>query len=211
MTIPKNIDELELQLQKFSITHNHTFQQRYFITASQALEAVKKEPLNFYEFIELGEEIDFVDSVVDTHRGLLRYSSILIYYAEFEEAFRRVLKKLGSISGACVSLNDLRDSGVRGYKKFIYDVCQINKDNLFIDWVFIEDFTNIRHALIHANGNLARAKNRKKLEEIVRRYAPDISVRHNSKLTFSDSFIFQCSQKSLETCLAILELIEKKR
>ena len=115
-----------------------------------------ESPDAFEEFKDndLGE--GYVNAVLSSHFEHHTYSGVLLTYAIFEEFFVLLTGDLRNCLEVTTQPSDLKDRGVRRYKKFIHKVCAVDTDALSIDWSFLVDFAVVRDCIVHANGNKAR-------------------------------------------------------
>jgi hypothetical protein len=182
---------------------NIGFLSRYWSTARAALERVVDSPDGFAEF--QGESNPkYISAVVSNHLDNHNYSGVLLTYANLDEFMVVITKMLGDTCRSRITATDLKDRGVRRYKKFVCQVCGIAESTLGIDWAFLEDFSAVRNALIHANGNLTLMSNRREIEGVVRRHPDLLGYRHSTTLTVSADFVERCMVATRTTALTLL-------
>lgn len=115
-----------------------------------------------------------------------------------------ITKMIAKTYRASINAADLKDRGVRRYRKFVHHVCGVPESVLDIDWVFLEDFSTVRNALIHANGNLGLTSNRREMEVVLARYPKLLGLRHSAKIEVSAEFVVQCMVATRAAALALL-------
>ena len=151
-------------MQAWWITNNLAFLARYWYTATAALKRVSEAPETFEEFKINGVEPPYVDAVISSHLDHHHYAALLLAFASFEEFFSVLCGDLGKALGITVELTDLKDRGVKRFRKFIHKVCQVGDHDLQINWLFLNQFATIRNCLVHANGNRGRLADPKALD-----------------------------------------------
>ena len=83
-------------------------------------------------------------------------------------------------------------------------MCSVNHKDIDIDWKFLKQFADVRHCIIHANGNNGRMANPKVLDEIVALYPQELSYARGKKLKVSDGFIKRCIDATEKASLAVI-------
>jgi len=78
--------------------------------------------------------------------------------------------------------NDLKDSGIKRSKKYLIKLADLKYPKDSQPWDEIEKLVDIRHCLMHANGNVKIYKNSKKIFSIINKYS-------KSKIEIIDDFI----------------------
>lgn len=134
------------------------------------------------------------------------YTGVLLTYAVFDEFMATLTSKLGLSQGAPIVPGDLRDRGVRRYKKYVHQVCRIAPGKGRIDWGFLEDFATVRNAIIHANGNKSLLSTPRDLEQVVARRSGMLDFKHEVKLRVSPEFVTMCMTSTRDTALAINDM-----
>lgn len=202
------MDEHSFRL--FWIRTNVSFLGRYWITASEALERVKSAPDSYREFqVNEGHE-GYVTAVLSSHMEHHCYSGVLLAYATMDEFLAFLTRDLGKLLSVGIGPSDLKDRGIKRYRKFIEQVCSVKPDQINIDWTFLEDFSVIRNAIIHANGNAALLKDRRRLEAIVTKYKDELSFKHSTKMVIRDVFVERCIAKTLESAMNLSKYLSSK-
>lgn len=188
---------------------NSSFLARYWHTSSEALQQVIRDPTAFTEFQSKEDtaRAGYVNAVVSSHLEHHNYSGVLLAYAVFDECMAVLTRKLGQACDARLLPGDLRAQGINRYREFIHKVCRIDPQRLHVNWDFLEDFTTVRNAIIHANGNKSLLRNRRELEAVVERRTPALSFKHTSKLVISDEFVVSCMAAGRNTALMVNDLM----
>ncbi len=199
-------EEMRHAFEEIWIRNNLGFLARYWHTAGEALKRVTAAPEEFAEFRESDSPPQYVDAVVESHLEHHNYSGVLLAYAVFDEFMTVLTANLGRACDAPIMPNELRDRGVRRYKKYVHQVCRIPVDSVAIDWSLLEDMATVRNAIIHANGNKGLLGNPKELEAVVRRRNPALSFKHAVRLNVSDEFVVTCIGAIRSTALAVHRL-----
>lgn len=190
-------------MQEFWIRQNISFLARYWTTATEALCQVKNNPPNFKEFQIAGEEPHYVEAILSTHKDRLCYSGVLLTYATMDEFLSVLVREVGRVHDIKILPSDLKDRGVKQYKKYIHDVCSVDPLNFNVDWEFLQDFSVIRNSIIHANGNKSLLSTPKKLDGLVAKYPNELSYEHDVKLVVSEEFVARCIAKTSESARRI--------
>jgi len=196
-------DQIRHVMEEIWVRNNLGFLARYWHTASEALQKVTEDPGGFSEFRRDDSPPQHIAAVVESHLEHHNYSGVLLAYASFDEFLSVLAGNLGRATDAPIEPNDLRDRGVRRYKKFVHKVCRIPVDQIAIDWPFLEDFSAVRNAIIHANGNKSLLGNSKELERVVARRSPSLSFKHQTKLVVADSYVVECIEAIRDTAVAV--------
>lgn len=189
---PTDPNEFRRHMDEFWIRNNIAFLARYWTTASEALRAVAAEPERATEFRGRDDPPGYAGAVVEGHLEHHHYSGVLLAYATFDEFMVVLTERLGTHHEAPITPNDLRDRGVRRYRKFVHQVCGVDADQVDIDWEFLEDFAAVRNAIIHANGNRSHLSNAKQLQQVVERRSPALGFKHEVKLVITEEYVRQC-------------------
>lgn len=185
-------------MEAFSLEHlwirtNLSFLLRYWKTATEALDRVSAAPDTFEEFKIAGTDPPgYVEAILASHKEQHCYAGILVTYALLDELMTTLAKRMGQARGAKIAPSDLKDRGMRRYEKYVCDVCGVDRDKIKIDWSFLHDFSIIRNALIHANGNTSLLSNPKHLARLVEKYPNELSFRHKTKLVIDEEFVARC-------------------
>lgn len=182
-------EEMLVAFERFWIQNNVGFLARYWHTATEALKRVAADPEGITEFDGEPLGAKYVAAVVDNHLEHHNNAGVLLTYAVFDEFMAVLTRKLGKVREAPIAPNDLRDRGVRRYKKFVHQVCRVGVEDAGIDWQFLQDLSIVRNAIIHANGNKSLLGNPAELEGVVQRRSPDLSFKHESRLIVSNEFV----------------------
>jgi hypothetical protein len=180
---------------------------RYWWTAKAALDSVKDAPESFDEFKDNGLGPGYVEAVLSGHLEHHNYAGVLLAYASFDEFFTVLSADLGHLLGVAVELSDLKDRGVRRYQKFIHKVCRVTRQDLEIDWDFLEQFSVVRNCIVHANGNKGRLADPKAIERIVDAYPAELSYAHGVKIVVSDAFVVRCVRSTEAASLAMVRFL----
>jgi hypothetical protein len=202
--------EEDLTFRKFWIRNNVAFLARYWTTACTALDRVVHDPKSYKEFEVNGTDAGYVNAVVSGHKERLGYSGVLLAYATLEEFLNFLTKDIGSVSNTKIRPCDLKDTGMKRYRKYIHEVCLIDSNDLNVAWCFLQDFSVVRDSIIHANGNKALLSSPNRLDAVVEKYAGELSFQHTSKLVVSDPFVERCISKTLESATKINSLLSKR-
>lgn len=197
-------------MQEFWIRQNMSFLARYWTTAREALARVESNPEDFKEFQITGTEPHYVEAILSTHKDRLCYSGVLLTYATMDEFLAVLAKEVGRIHSIKILPFDLRDRGVKQYKKYIHDVCSVEPASLNVDWEFLQDFSAVRNAIIHANGNKSLTTAPKKLDDLVAKYPGELSFEHNVKLVIDEEFVARCITKTFESARSINAYLRSK-
>lgn len=200
------------RFQKFWIRANASFLVRYWTTANTALERVKNDPSTYEEFQVNGAESNYVEAVISSHREFHCYSGLLITYAMLDEFLTILIKNLRQLHNVPLQLSEVKDRGVRRYERYILDECAIAGSELNVDWNFLKDFSVVRNAIIHANGNksLLSESQKHKLEAVVKRYPGELSFKYDAKLVVENVFIERCIGKTVESATKINSYLSSK-
>jgi len=190
-------------MQEIWIRQNISFLARYWTTATEALRLAKNDPHNFKEFQIAGAEPHYVEAILSSHKDRLCYSGVLLAYATMDEFLSVLAKEVGRIHDIKILPSDLKDRGVKQYKKYIHDVCAVSPLNLKVDWEFLQDFSVIRNAIIHANGNKTLLSTPKKMDILVAKYPKELSYEHDIKLVIDEEFVARCITKTSESARRI--------
>jgi hypothetical protein len=190
-------------MDEFWIRNNISFLTRYWATASEALRAVAAEPARATEFRDRDDLPGYAGAVIEGHLEHHHYSGVLLAYSTFDEFMIVLTERLGINHKAPITPNDLRDRGVRRYRKFVHQVCGIDADRVVIDWGFLEDFAVVRNAIIHANGNRSHLSNAKQLEQVVERRSPALGFKHEVKLVVTEEYVRQCLVTVLRAAMSL--------
>ena len=190
-------------MQDFWICQNISFLARYWATATEALDRVKSAPENFKEFQIAGTEPHYVEAILSTHKDRLCYSGVLLTYSTMDEFLAVLAKEVGRTHDIKILPSDLKDRGVKQYKKYIHDVCSVDPANLTVDWDFLQDFSIVRNTIIHTNGNNSLTSAPKKLDALVSKYPGELSFEHNVKLVIDEEFVARCIVKTSESARSI--------
>ena len=183
---------------------------RYHITTTEALKAINKNPNEFSEFSDEDSLID-VDQYIDFYLVQHNYSSLLLTYATFEEIILGSLEDLKRLSDTNIDICDIKgDNAIRKYKNLVEKHCRISSHELSIDWLFFEDFLILRNFIIHANGNLSKAKNKSRVMLSITRSDNKIRLESSNKLIVEDIYVFQCLTKTKKTSALINDYIISK-
>ena len=194
-------------MQAFWVQNNIAFLTRYWWTAKAALERVKESPESFDEFKDNDLGHEYVDTVLAGHLEHHNYAGILLAFASFEEFFTVLSADLDVLRDVSVDLSDLKDRGVSRYRKFIHKACQVTREELEIDWMFLEQFSVIRNCIVHANGNKGRLADAKALDKIVAAYPAELSYNHGVKLVVSNAFVTRCIRTTEQASLALIRFM----
>lgn len=197
-------------MEEFWIRQNISFLARYWTTATEALHRVKGVPENFKEFQIAGTEPHYVEAILSSHKDRLSYSGVLLTYATMDEFLAVLTKEVGRIHDIKILPSDLKDRGVKKYKKYIHDVCSVDPVNLTVDWEFLQDFSVVRNTIIHANGNKSLISAPKKLDALVAKYPGELSFEHNVKLVIDEEFVARCIAKTSESARSINAYLSNK-
>lgn len=198
-------------MQELWIRQNISFLARYWTTATEALHLVKNDPQSFKEFQIAGKEPHYVEAILSTHKDRLCYSGVLLTYATMDEFLTALAKEVGRMHDIKILPSDLKDRGVKQYKKYIHDVCSIDPLNLKADWKFLQDFSVVRNAIIHANGNKSLLSTPKKLDALIAKYPRELSYEHGVKLVINEEFVARCITNTSETAMSINAYLSGKR
>ena len=200
------------RFQKFLIRTNASFLVRYWTTASAALERVKNDPSTYKEFQVNGADSNYVEAVVSSHHEYHCYSGLLITYAMLDEFLTVLIKDLRQLHNVRLELSDVKARGVRRYEKYILDECSIAPSEMNVDWNFLKEFSVVRNAIIHANGNksLLSESQKHKLEVVVKKYPGELSFKHSAKLVVENAFIERCIGKTVESATKINSYLSTK-
>lgn len=190
-------------MQEVWIRQNVSFLARYWTTATEALSLVRDDPQNFKEFQIAGAETYYVEAILSSHKDRLCYSGVLLAYATMDEFLSVLTKEVGRKHDIKTIPSDLKDRGVRQYKKYIHDVCAVAPLNLKVDWEFLQDFSIVRNAIIHANGNKTLLSTPKKMDILVAKYPKELSYEHDVKLVIDAEFVARCITKTSESARSI--------
>lgn len=190
-------------MQEFWIRQNMSFLARYWTTATEALARVKGDAENFKEFQIAGKEPHYVEAILSSHKDRLCYSGVLLTYATMEEFLAVLAKEVGRMHDIKILPSDLKDRGVKQYKKFIHDVCSVDPVNLNVDWEFLQNFSIVRNTIIHANGNKSLTSAPNKLDALVAKYPGELSFEHSVKLVISEEYVARCIEKTSESARSI--------
>jgi hypothetical protein len=194
--------EMYRVLQGWWIQNNTDFLHRYWSTAATALEHVVDAPENYAEFLKESDN-RHITAAIASHREHHNFSGVLLTYAVFDEFMAILTKDLGRSRDARIDPGDLRDRGVKRYRKFVCQVCNISEEQLAIDWEFLEDFATVRNAIVHANGNKTLLRDATQLNHVVHRHPDLLGFKNESKLTVSDAFVIRCIKTTHDTALAL--------
>lgn len=189
-------------MQTIWIRNNMAFLYRYWSTAGRALELVVENPDQYEEF-EDNEPGGYVEAVVASHLDNHNYAAVLLTYAIFDEFFVALTTDLGKRKGVSQLPTQLRERGVKRYRKFVHHVCAVPPTDLGIDWEFLEDFATIRNCIVHANGNKSLVRNRPELERLLRRHGPQISLKDSVRVVVSSEFVERCMVVTQTAALAL--------
>jgi hypothetical protein len=210
--VTEDARSIEYGMQKFWIVNNMGFLFRYWSTARESLEKVMSEPEAFTEFMGDSKQETLVRGIVSDHLEHHNYSGVLLTYAILDEFMITLSKDLGRAKGAPIVPGDLRDRGIKRYKKFIHQVCGVQPDEIDIDWSFLEDLAEVRNAIIHANGNKSLLGDPKKLERVVDHHAPFLQLKHSRvKLVITDDFVKKAMSATQVAALELNEVASKAR
>ena len=127
-----------------------------------------------------------------------------------DEFLAVLTKEVGRIHDIKILPSDLKDRGVKQYKKYIHDVCSVDPVNLTVDWEFLQDFSVVRNTIIHANGNKSLISAPKKLDALVAKYPGELSFEHNVKLVIDEEFVARCIAKTSESARSINAYLSNK-
>lgn len=194
--------EMHRAFLKWWIQVNTDFLFRYWATAGVALKRVVDSPEGYAEFLKESDK-PAITAVVASHLEHHNFSGVLLGYAVFDEFMAILTEELRRSHEAPIGPGDLRDRGVKRYRKFVCRVCRIPEEQLAIDWEFLEDFATVRDAIIHANGNRSLLNNVARLDDVVKRHPTLLEFRHESKLTVSDDFVMKCFKATHDAALAL--------
>lgn len=194
----------------FWIRNNISFLTRYWLTATAALEGVNADPESFEEFQITGTDPRYVETILSSHKQHHCYSGVLITYATLDEFLAVLAKDVGRLHNIRIAPSDLKDRGVRQYKKYIHDVCPVDPNDLNIDWTFLHDFSLVRNSIIHANGNKLLLNTSEKLDAVVAKYPGELSFKHEAKLVVEDEFVARCIAKTSESATRINRYLHDK-
>jgi hypothetical protein len=111
----------------FWIRNNSAFLLRYWHTAGEALQTVVSDPNSFTEFKGSDSPEQYINAVVHGHLEHHNYSGVLLAYAVFDEFMVSMTAQLGRTRDAPIPPSDLRDRGVKRYKKFVHKVCRVSE------------------------------------------------------------------------------------
>lgn len=195
---------------RFWIKNNVSFLVRYWVTACEALERVKKDPRSYREFEKNQEHKEYIAAVLASHVEHHCYAGVLLSYAMMDEFLSFLTKDLGHLLNIRINQSDLKDKGVRMYRKYIEQVCSADPSEVKIDWNFLEDFSEVRNAIIHANGNTALLRSRTKIETIVGKYRGELSFEHSTKLVIESVFVDRCVTKTFESAMNLSKYLSSR-
>ena len=196
-------DEMRHAMDEIWIQNNLGFLARYWHTAGEALKRVTENPESFTEFRRNDSPPQYVAAVVENHLENHNYSGVLLAYAIFDEFLNVLAGNLGRAVDAPINPGELRDRGVRRYRKFVHKVCRVPMEGTSIDWSFLEDLATVRNAIIHANGNKSLLSSPKELEQVVARRSPNLTFTHGVRLVVSDAFVVRSIEVIRDSALAV--------
>jgi len=194
----------------FSARNNYSFLARFMLTVSESLEKAVQNPEFHYGFQEYGAEENYVKSVLDGHREKLNFAGILLTYANFEEWLLFDINTLGKAYGCNLKLSDLNGSFIERCKKFIYKLCNIDSKELLVDWDSISDFIVVRNLIVHSNGNLTYANNREKINNVIKKYDGELSLKSDTRLVVHPKYVNRVMNLAKDTIVALNEYIGQK-
>lgn len=198
-------------MQEFWIRQNISFLARYWTTAMEALDRVKNDPGDFKEFQIAGAEPHYVEAILSTHKDRLCYSGVLLTYATMDELLTVLAKDIGRMHDVKILPSDLKDNGVKQYKKYIHDVCSVDPLALKVDWEFLQDFSVVRNSIIHTNGNKSLLSTPKKLDALIAKYPGELSYEHGMKLVINEEFVARCIANTSKSSMSINAYLCGKR
>lgn len=199
-----NLTNIKLQMLAFWVRNNVAFLTRYWWTAKGALNQVKERPESFEEFKDNDLGPGYVSAVLSGHLEHHNYAGVLLAFASFEEFLTVLCGELGALHSVSVDLSDLRDRGVPRFRKFLHKVCQLDENELGVDWAFLMRFAVVRNCIVHANGNKRHMADPKVIDKIVAAYPSELSYRHDVKLVVSDAFVTRCLSATEHASLSLI-------
>ena len=184
---------LKNTLLEWAIEHNMNLLDWYWTNMTEALDHMKESPERFSGLTHDSIRIDS-ESIIEGHEEQLCYSGVLLAYAHLDEYLFSLCGKLGEQLEITTELSDLRDRGVRRYKKFIEKFCSIEPPTIPINWPFLFDFSIVRDSVVHANGRIDLLRNPQKLKGAVERWPKLLHFKHNGmKLVVERDFVSKCN------------------
>lgn len=196
------------EMERIWIHNNISFLARYWTTAQEALHRVRDAPHESTEFSGSahGDNPSYVTAVVGNHLENHNYAGVLLAYAILDEFMTVLLTRLGKETPGARQLSEIGERGVRKWRRMLEE-CAIQPDSLPIEWVFLRDFAEVRHAIVHANGNSALLKKPKRLKAAVERRGASLGYKHRVRLVVEDDFVSQCILQARGTALAIVDCL----
>jgi hypothetical protein len=129
-------------------------------------------------------------------------NAFLMMYSHFEECLAVTLRIL--VKAPFVS----NKTGLEGFKEKFHEGCGIKLAE-GPRWVFIQDCSQIRHALLHASGNISLVRNRAKLDTIIKRNRQYVHLG-NMRLVLHEQILVDLSNVIPDFLDWLTDAIEKQ-
>lgn len=132
-----------------------------------------------------------------------RYSIVVSLYSFLESTMSSLCDALRREKRIDLEICDLRDQGINRNRLFLEKVCKIDFPGATNEWQEIKKFSRVRNCIVHAEGNIHRAKDKSKIKHIIERNSKHLSLENDEYIVVSHEYI-EAALNWIEDFLRIL-------
>ncbi len=184
--------DIRKQLHQFTLSHNLDRLTGYHneikrLLSNELISTKKEQSKSKKKEEKLADIKEYYTK--ELHPKLIN-NTFLMMFAYLEEMFCIILKGYAKIDEASSK------TGLEKYKESFkrhYDI----KLPSFLGWNFLVDASDIRNALLHANGNISYLRKPEKTKNIIKKYKKDIKLKRNVIFvneTYLNSFLIKIDE-----------------
>ena len=152
-------------------------------------EQIKKPGLDEEDLDHIGEFYsEQLFTIENVFLRTFRYSVVVSVYSFLETAMSALCRYLRQSKGIALELGDLRGEAIQRDRLYLQKVCEIDFPEKTHEWQEIEKLASVRNCIVHAQGNIHRAKDRAKIENIINA-SEHLALEHDMYIVVSREYI----------------------
>jgi len=181
----RQLDELEDYFQELERKFE-TDKKKISLRYEEATSKSKLDPEEEADLAEyFSEEFQIIE---DTFLKTFRYSMIVTICSVIEVALNDLCRYIRHLKELPLSLEDLRDDGLRRAETYLTKVCAIYFSTTAHEWNEIIKLSLIRNCIVHAQGNVNDTKSPSKIQNIIES-TRHISLKNDKHIILEREFI----------------------
>lgn len=127
------------------------------------IEKESEEKYHISDYYE--EELITIDRV---YLETFRYSAIVSIYSILESSMNALCNHLMKSKELSLELKEIRGEGIERAKLYLEKVCHVKLPAKSNSWSKIQNLNKIRNCIVHAEGDVDRTRNPRKLKNIIK-------------------------------------------